>query len=73
MIIYYILYTISFIEELLRNSEDEYTVHFIVFYSEKFKIGYIIKKELTFMDLENLKILIIISNSLITILEKFQK
>lgn len=73
MIIYYILYTISFIEELLRNSEDEYTVHFIVFYSCKIQIGYIIKKELTFMNLENLKILIIISNSLITILEKFQK
>lgn len=46
MIIYYILYTISFIEELLRNSEDEYTVHFIVFYSEKFKLDISSKKNL---------------------------
>lgn len=38
-------FIISFIEEFLRNNEHEYTLHFIIFYSEKFKLD-IFKKEL---------------------------
>lgn len=62
-------FIISFIEELLRNNEHEYTLHFIIFYSEKFKLD-IFKKKL-YLCIS--KVLILISNSLITILAKFQK